>query len=156
MIWHINNYASIENSVSNYFSTQIFIKVVLLEQLSPMLQVYGIDFFFFTESEAKKLTPFQRRKVSFSFMMGLANCRFHCIHTQSFSLPVSQLTASSVATLFSIRLYKNRSDYRALELDEGVFRFFIFLRLRKETSCMLETCSPILPDSLCNIFLPFI
>lgn len=31
IIGHINNYASIENSVSNYFSTQIFIKVVLLE-----------------------------------------------------------------------------------------------------------------------------
>lgn len=30
-----------------------------------------------------------------------------------------------MATIFGIRLHKNRSDYRVLELDKGVFRLFL-------------------------------
>lgn len=82
-------------------------------------------------------------------MIGLASCRLHCVHTWSLSLPVSQLTASSMATLFSIHLYKNRSDYRALELDEGVLNSFsILLRLRKENFLCAGNMFPNSPKQL--------
>lgn len=123
-----------------------------------MFQVTGIDFLHLTESEAKKLPPFWNRKVSFEFVIDLANYRLHHFHTQFFLFQWVNLWLLAWHPIFSTHLSNIGSNCRLLELDERIIeesQLIHFSEARgKKTPCMLSMYSSIFPDRFSNICLP--